>query len=149
MDNVERFLQYAAAFERAYATDDWSAIEPFFAEDAVYETVAQAPFGSRTEGREAIKAFFRKSCNTFDRRFDSRRVELLEGPQNRGGTVWCRWAATYSLAGAPDLRMEGEETAHMESGRIRHLQDQIGESVSADVGKHMATYATRLRPDVE
>lgn len=149
MDHVEGFLQYAAAFERAYATDDWSAIEPFFAEDAVYETVAQAPFGSRTEGREAIKAFFRKSCNTFDRRFDSRKVELLEGPQDRDGAVWCRWAATYSLAGAPDLRMEGEETAHIESGRIRHLQDHMGENVSADVQIYMATYASRLRPGVE
>ena len=44
MGMTDSFLAYAAAFEDAYATDDWSKIEPYFTEDAVYETFAEAPF---------------------------------------------------------------------------------------------------------
>ena len=37
MDPLARFSEYAAAFEEAVRTDDWSGVEPFFTEDAVYE----------------------------------------------------------------------------------------------------------------
>ena len=48
MDMTQRFLGYAAAFEVAYATDDWSHLDPFFTADAVYETLAEPPFGNRS-----------------------------------------------------------------------------------------------------
>ena len=37
MGTIDRYLAYAAAFEEAYASDDWSTLDPFFTEDAVYE----------------------------------------------------------------------------------------------------------------
>ena len=37
MSILERYQGYAAAFEQTYEDDDWSRIEPFFAEGAVYE----------------------------------------------------------------------------------------------------------------
>ena len=78
---IPRFGAYAAAFEKAYAGDEWSLVEPFFAEDAVYDAGLPELLGGRIEGRAAILAYFRDVLNRFDRRFASRRVELLEGPR--------------------------------------------------------------------
>src|SRR5882724_1692007 len=39
----ERFMMYAAAFEQAFANDDWSNVGAFFTDDAVYETVGPPP----------------------------------------------------------------------------------------------------------
>ena len=53
MNTIDRYLAYAAAFEVAYDSDDWSVIEPFFTEDAVLEVFGEPPFAARHEGRVA------------------------------------------------------------------------------------------------
>lgn len=88
MGSLERFMKYAAAFEESVRDDDGSRIEPLFTEDAVYETFADAPFGGRLEGRDAVLAHFKASLDGFDRRFDERILELLEGPREQDGSVW-------------------------------------------------------------
>jgi hypothetical protein len=35
VSSIPRFAAYAVAFEKAYASDDWSLVEDFFTEDAV------------------------------------------------------------------------------------------------------------------
>ena len=145
MSITERFIGYAAAFEEAYATDDWSKLDPFLTDDAVYETFAEPPFGNRVEGRTAVKAAFKQLCGGFDRRFDSRAVEMLEGPTERNGTVWFRWAATYTLAGAPPLRMEGEETAIVAGDRIRLLEDRMPTTVGQHVLAYLAEHGSKLK----
>ena len=35
MGPTDRYVAYAAAFEEAYASDNWAQLEPFFTEDAV------------------------------------------------------------------------------------------------------------------
>jgi ketosteroid isomerase-like protein len=146
MDIVQRFLGYAAAFEKAYETDDWSHLDPFFTEDAVYETLADPPFGNRNEGLEAVKAGFKQAVAGFDRRFDSRAVEMVEGPIERDGNVWFRWVATYTLAGAPPLRMQGEETAVFAGDRIRRLEDRISAAEGQQVMAYMAEHGGKLKP---
>jgi len=146
MDTTQRFLAYAAAFEVAYATDDWSHLDPFFTEDAVYETLADPPFGNRSEGIEGVKAAFKQVVTGFDRRFDSRAVEIVEGPIDRNGTVWFRWVATYTLAGAPALRMQGEETAVFAGDRIRRLEDRISAADGQQVLAYLAEYGSKLKP---
>jgi hypothetical protein len=146
MSLTDRFLAYAAAFEDAYASDDWSKVEPFFTVDAVYETLADAPFGGRYEGRAAILAYFKQSCDSFDRRFDSRAVEMLEGPTERAGHVWFRWAATYTLAAAPALRFEGEETAVFAGDRICRLEDRIPAASSGQTLAYLGAHADKLKP---
>ena len=37
MSHIARFAAYAAAFEEAVASDDWSPLEPFFTDHVVYE----------------------------------------------------------------------------------------------------------------
>jgi len=59
MGTIERYMAYAAAFEEAYASDNWSQLEPFFTEDAAYMNVAPAPFGGEYKGRTAVPTNFK------------------------------------------------------------------------------------------
>jgi len=146
MGMIDRYLAYAAAFEDAYASDDWTKLEPFFTEEAVYEFIAPAPFGGRYEGRAAVLAQFQNSVNGFDRRFGSRAVAVLEGPVEKDGAVWMRWAAIYTLAGAPDCRIEGEERAEFTGDRIRRLEDRMTEAEASRAGAYFAQYGAKLKP---
>ena len=100
---AERFFAYAAAFEKAYASDDWSRVEPYFHDDAVYDSGMGAPLGGRLEGRAAILAYFKRVLDRFDRRFESRELALLDGPRTTGDSVWIRGRATYRAAGVPHV----------------------------------------------
>lgn len=124
MSRIARFAQYAAAFEQAYASDDWSIVAPFFHDDAVYEARLPVPLGGVFEGRDAILAYFRFVLDGFDRRFASREVLLLEGPRENGDAVWLRGGARYRAAGVPELYFELEETALFDGDRIRRLEDR-------------------------
>ncbi|HVM95226.1 MAG TPA: nuclear transport factor 2 family protein [Candidatus Acidoferrales bacterium] len=146
MNIVERFTAYAAAFEDAYASDDWSKLDPFFTDDAVYETFADPPFGGAVVGRAAIKAHFKQICASFDKRFDSRAVEMVTEPSDRGGSVWFRWAAIYTLAGAPTLRMDGEETAIFDGDRIRRLEDRIPTTSVQTTAAYLMEHGAKLKP---
>lgn len=146
MTLLERFMAYAAAFEDAYASDDWSKLDPHFTDDAVYETIAAPPFGNRTEGRLALQEFFKVLVDGFDRRFDTRSVEILEGPVERGNTVWFRWAGTYTRAGVPALRIEGEETATFEGERIKRLEDRMPAATTDHGVRYLAEHGAKLKP---
>lgn len=144
MSVIPRFGAYAAAFEKAYAGDEWSLVEPFFAEDAVYDAGLPELLGGRIEGRAAILAYFRDVLNRFDRRFASRRVELLEGPRESGSSVWIKGRAIYTAKGAPDLEFELEETAHFEGERIRLLADVYAPEERAKLAAYMETHGARI-----
>ena len=136
MTILERFNAYVEAFEVAYENDDFTVLEPFFTENAVYETMADPPFGNRQEGRDAIFTFLKMSVASFDRRFEKREVNLLEGPEVRGNTVWIKWCANYESEGIPPLSIEGEETATFEGDRICRLED----CWPAEAGKAVLEY---------
>jgi hypothetical protein len=144
MQPVQRFGEYAATFEKVFTTDDWSLLEPFFTEDAVYDVKPDGPLGGRHEGREAVFAALKQSLDSFDRRFDARELELLEGPELRDGAVWMRWRVTYRLDGAPELALEGEETAHFDDGRIRLLADRFDDGVTERTQAWLAEHGARL-----
>lgn len=146
MGTIDRFVAYASAFEEAYATDNWAQLEPFFTEDAVYESVAPAPFGGEYKGRTAIFTQFQNSANAFDRRFASRKLEILEGPIEKDGGVWIRCAIIYTLAGAPDCRIEAEERAMFTGDRISRLEDRIMAAEIEKVGTYVAQHGTKLKP---
>jgi hypothetical protein len=124
MSSIPHFVRYAAAFEKAYATDDWSLVEPFFTEDARYDVPLPPPLGGRFEGRDAILAYFKRVLDGFDRRFASREVSPVDGPREQGRSVWVRGRARYTAPGVPDLEFELEETAWFEGDRIQRLEDR-------------------------
>ena len=63
MSILDRFKAYADAFEESFEDDDWSRIEPFFTEDAVYIE----PFSGSTDaavGIDQIRDRFRAGWKT-------------------------------------------------------------------------------------
>lgn len=149
MSNIPRFAAYAAAFEKAFETDDWSALEPYFKEDAVYEIGLPLLGAERAEGRSAILAWFKDVLDRFDRRFESRRLELLEGPEDRDGAVWIRGAAIYSAEGIPEFTLVLEETVRFDGDEIVHLEDRYEDDVAARTERFVSEYAERLGVDLK
>jgi len=123
MDPIDRFREYAATFEDVFKSDDWSLLEGFFAEDAVYELVGAEFFEGRHEGRDAIFAALEASLANLDRRFETRELEILEGPALKEGDVWLRWRASYRTPGVPELVIDGLELVRFEGERIARLVD--------------------------
>ncbi len=145
MSATSRFLEYAQAFERAFRTDEWSVVEPFFADGAVYETVAGPPFGALHQGRAAVLEAFKESLDGFDRRFDAREVQFVEGPEERDGVVWMSWRVTYRVEGAPALVLEGEERAWFDGDRISRLEDRIAPAATERVLAFLESHGAKLR----
>jgi hypothetical protein len=146
MDLMKRFGEYAAAFERVYQSDAWALLEEFFTEDAVYAVHGGPPFGGRAEGREAVIAHLRGSVDAFDRRFPSRRLELLEGPTLEGDSVSLRWRVSYSGPGIPELVLDGEECAHFAGDRIRLLEDRFPPEASPITEMWLRSFEKLLAP---
>ena len=146
MDLVQCFERYAADFEEAFANDRWTAVSEHFAADAVYEIIGGPPMGGLHEGREAVLAHLKRSVDSFDRAFDSRDLEVLEGPELRDGVVWLSWRARYAVAGAPDLVIEGEEKVRFDGDRIVRLEDRYPDGAGAQLLKYMGEHGAKLHP---
>jgi hypothetical protein len=145
MSRIPLFVKYAAAFEDAYKSDDWSLVEPFFTEDAVYEVGdLPPPFGGRNEGRAAILAYFKRILNGFDRRFATRTLALLDGPREDGDTVWLRGSGVYTAPGVPDFRFELEERATFRGDRICHLEDRYEPAMAKSLVEYADTHGAAL-----
>jgi hypothetical protein len=111
---IDRFHAYAAAFESAYESDDWSLLEPYFTEDATSELN-----GARVDGRAAVLASFRDAVAMFDRRFDSRRMRITHGPAIEDGRVHIIAVVRYERAALAPLEVTGEEWFTFEGDRIK------------------------------
>lgn len=144
MSLIPRFAAYAAAFEESYATDDWSIVEPFFTEDAVYEAGIELLEGTRFEGRPAVLDYFKAVLDGFDRRFDTRELALLEGPSEDGRTVRILGSATYRAAGVPDLVLVLEELVTFDGERIVHLEDRYEQAMRDEVEAYVEAHADAL-----
>ena len=146
MSLIARFAKYAAAFEEAYKSDDWAALAPYFAEDAVYEIHGvPAPLGGRFEGRAAVLAYFKSVLDGFDRRFESREIALVKGPREEGRSVWIRGKVTYVAAGAPTLVFELDETTTFDAqDRISRLEDRYDDETISALTEYLRTYGEKL-----
>lgn len=144
MSHIPQFAAYAAAFEKAFENDDWSVVEPFFTEDAVYEVYVGPPLGGKFEGRAAILSYFKRILDQFDRRFETREIALLEGPRDDGDSVWIRGSATYRAAGVPELSFVLEETVHFDGDRIRLLEDRYDAATERAVNAYLDAHGDRL-----
>lgn len=143
MSNVNRFNEYAAAFEETYVDNDWARLEPFFTENAVYSS-ADANLGFKAEGRAAVLEYLKNAVDGFDRRFASRTLALREGPLERDGAVWLSWTVTYSADGAPDVILGGTETATFDGDRIVALVDTFDAEAAQKMGAWMQEHGGKL-----
>ena len=83
MNSLARFQQYADAFEEVFESDDWSRLEPYFTEDAIYEIHAAPPFGARSEGRAHLIFARSKDAPTAD--MSALLREALPSVEGKGG----------------------------------------------------------------
>ncbi len=139
MDIRDRYQAYADAFEESFVDDDWSRIEQYFTEDAVYEG---DPEDAR--GREAVLAKLKGGVDAFDRKMDKRSPDF-QPPTVDGNTLTMKWTVTYEKAGAPDLAISGVETAVFEGDRIVLLRDDFDPEAQKAMGEWMAEHGPKLQ----
>ncbi len=138
MSILDRYQAYADAFEKSYVDDDWSHVEPYFTEDAVYEGDPDAT------GRDAVLAKLKDGVDSFDRRMDSRTPDF-QTPTVEGNTLTMSWQVTYTKKGRPDLVISGVETAVFEGERIARLRDTFDPEAQKALEKWMAEHGAALQ----
>jgi hypothetical protein len=138
MSIVDRYLEYADAFEHTYEDDDWSRLAQYFTEDSVYEGVPED-----AKGRQAVLDKLKTGVNNFDRRMDSR-TPNFQRPSVDGNTLVMNWVVTYTKAGCPDLVISGKETAVFEGDRIARLRDDFDPAAEQAMGAWMTEHGAKL-----
>ena len=142
MGIIDTFESFAADFEAAVADDNWSRLEQYLAKDATYLNV-DGP-DPKFEGRQAILTFLQADVRDSDRRFDSRTLVALTPPTANGNRLSRRWRCTYTLAGAPDLVIEGEARYLFEGNMIKAIEEQPTPAAMQRLDEWMRTYGDRL-----
>jgi len=123
LGNLDRFTEYAAAFEETFSDDNWGRLEQYFTPDAVY----LPGDGTEAVGRDGVLQALRKSVDSLDRRFESRSLSESQAPTEDGNTVTLIWKMTLAKQGAPDLNISGTEYAIYADGAIQRLEDVFDE----------------------
>jgi len=136
---IARFHAYAAAFEAAYESGDWSLLEPYFTADATSELN-----GARVDGRAGVLASFRDAVAMFDRRFDTRQLRITAGPTFEDGRVHITAVARYERESLAPLELIGKEWFTFEGDRIKHHVDRVLNG--AEIMGYLAAHADALRP---
>jgi len=140
MGMIECFKEYTVALEEAYHDDDWSRLAPYFAEKATYRSY----YGGDLEvtGRDAVLKQFRSDAESFDRKFDSRRVEYFDGPREERGGAFTMWRVTYSKEGVPDLVLTGKEIATYIGDEITLLEGHYLPETFGEFGVWLAEHGS-------
>lgn len=144
MSHMKQFTDYAAAFEKAYESDDWTEVGSHFHDDAVYEIGLPLLGKARCEGRDEIVAWFKDVLDRFDRRFATRTLTLVDGPKEDGDEVWIHGTATYAAPGVPDLALSLEETVRFDGDAIVHLEDRYTPEMTEESARYLAAHGDAL-----
>jgi hypothetical protein len=145
MSIVQRFMAYAADFEKTLADDDWSRLAQYFSPDAVYR-VESSLFGCELTGHDAIFSGMKKSLDGFDRKFPGREITLTEGPDVEGDEMRVSWTVTYHHEGLPDFVLRGKSLARIQDDEIVLLVDSYEDSVNTEVSDWMRETGLELDP---
>jgi hypothetical protein len=140
MSIAKIFFEYAQAFERVFEDDDWSQLEEYFTPDAIY----LPGDGKVIRGRDNIFAHLKESLDSFDRRFDLRRVELVSEPVVTASLVAIQWRALYEKEGLPDISLCGSEEATFEGNAISRLEDTVDDRVADTLQAWIDKYGDKL-----
>lgn len=123
MNPLQRFGEYADAFEKTFEDDDWSRLDAFYAPDIAY-VVSGSSFDCELRGREAVVAGIRKALDGMDRRFDDRAIAPNGDPRVEGNRIVFPARVDYRKQGLDDLSFTLSETAEFDdAGRIVLLRD--------------------------
>ncbi len=141
-DITEIFESFAADFEAAVRDDNWAPLAAYLAEDATYLNVGGPD--PKCEGRAAILDYLRRDVSNSDRRFDTRTLVALSPPTADGNRLSRRWRCTYTLAGTPELVVEGEARYRFEGGFIKEIEEAPTAASIQNVSDWMQKYGDRL-----
>lgn len=142
MDIIDTFESFAADFEAAVEDDDWSRLDKYLAGDATYFNVGGPD--PKCEGREAIIAFLKADVENNDRRFDTRTLIARTPPTIEGNRLSRQWRCTYTLAGAPDLVVDGEARYLFEGDLIKGIEEEATEVSMQKFDEWMQKYGDKL-----
>ena len=145
--SIERFAEYAIAFEEVFRDDGWQRLEPFFAADAEHVVEGGGPLAHHSIGRAAVIDDLRQSVHALDRRFDRRLPEIVAGPEERDGAVWIAWRLTFQRDGLPDLRIEGDHRTVYRGDAIARIEETIAPEVGPVLEAYFAAHGERLHPN--
>jgi ketosteroid isomerase-like protein len=145
MENLPRFMAYAADFEKTLLDDDWSRLRQYFADDAVYVVDAKS-FACKLTGPDAIFQGMKKSLDGFDRKFQGRNVQVTSGPEMDGDTMRMSWELTYRKEGKTPYLLRGKTAVRYRDGKIVHLADSYGPEVDAEAAVWMQQNGITLDP---
>ncbi len=132
MDILQEFMAYARDFEQTLVDDQWTRLQRYFADDAVYEVNAES-FGCHLTGPAAIFAGMRKSLDGFDRKFTKRDIEVTSSPETSGDEMRIGWKVVYSKEGLTPFVLRGRSMVRYGNGKIVYLADSYERSVGADL----------------
>ena len=119
-EQTEAFFHFALAFEKGFAADEWSVLEPTLADDVVWIVADMPePIGGVHSGARATLGAIASSCAAFDRRFDAREPRIVEGPTPIPGGVHLTWVVTYRRVGLPDVRAARRRVGLLPRGQAR------------------------------
>jgi hypothetical protein len=133
MDTLQRFLAYAGDFEKTYVDDDWSRLYQYFNDDALYDVQSKA-FGCKLEGPRAIFAGIKKSLDGFDRKFTTRKIDVVGAPEIDGDELRMKWTVTYQKDGVDDFVLRGQSVVRYRDGKIAYLSDRYDPSIEKEFG---------------
>ncbi len=142
MAMIDTFEGFATAFEAAVDDDNWSRLEKYLAEDATYLNVGGPD--PKCEGRDVIIAFLKADVSNTDRRFDTRHLVALGPPTTAEKRLFRQWRCTYTLAGVPDLVLEGEARYLFEDDLIKGIEEELTPASMQTLDDWMRLYGDRL-----
>jgi len=123
MEHINRFERFAEDFEAAVADDDWTRLEKHLAEDVTYLNVGGPD--PISQGRDTVITYLKTDVEQNDRRFDTRTVIALTPPSVEANRLSRQWRCTYTLAGAPNLVIEGEARYLFEGDLIKQIEEEV------------------------
>jgi hypothetical protein len=138
----ERFASYAADFEKVFVSDDWVLLKQYFAEDACY--ITRGFTNTETQGRDAVLKTLQNNVANFDRLFDSRELTTLTGPNVDKYRLSRNWQCRFTLAGAPDLVIQGVETVTYVGELIVQLEEEIVAESQKNISAWLRRYQSKL-----
>jgi hypothetical protein len=145
MSILERFMAYAADFEKTLVDDDWSRLGQYFGDDAVYRIESDV-FGCELTGPSAIFAGMKKSLDGLDRKFTGRKIAITEGPDVEGDELRVGWTVTYQKDALPPFVFRGKSRARVHDDEIVLLVDSFDERVDDEMAAWTRVTGIRLDP---
>jgi hypothetical protein len=144
MKLIQQFAAQRAAFEAAYASNDWSALGAFFHDDITYE-VMNMPFNCVIRGRDEVLAGFQRSVDRFDK-LCIRTVGIGSTIREEGVNVLVHAGIRFEREGAPATSAKLWEIATYRDGLIERMLDIYDPGCDEEFGRWMTAWGEGLDP---